>query len=217
MVIKARRELHARKGSDGTGGAKRLLMFDVGGVLLKYSESAHFSSIAHNIGADPKLLIPVATGLTQRMETGSLTLKEGEAALAKRFGARAAEVRWMDEFLNNSKPDERVVGLVGELYADHRMAITTNTVIAEYVRMFGSGGILRELRYHYMFASCYMGVRKPEAAFFLRVLGKTGTDADSALFIDDREANTSAAERLGIRSIRFGGYGSLAKEISEYI
>ncbi len=184
---------------------------------MKYSESAHFSDIAHNIGVDPELLIPIATGLTQRMETGALTIKEGEAALAKRFNSRASEVRWMEEFLNNSKPDERVVGLVGELYADHRIAITTNTVIAEYVAMFGREGILRELRYHYMFASCYMGVRKPDAAFFLRVLAKTGTDANSALFIDDREVNTAAAERLGIRSIRFGGYGRLVKEISEYI
>lgn len=52
-------------------------------------------------------------------------------------------------------------------------------------------------------ASHHLGVRKPDAVFYERLLEATEVAAHEALFVDDRDVNVEAAERLGIASHRF--------------
>ncbi|MBW3619077.1 MAG: HAD-IA family hydrolase [Actinobacteria bacterium] len=54
-------------------------------------------------------------------------------------------------------------------------------------------------------ASCHLGARKPDEAFYLRLLDALDVEAGEVAFVDDREANVVAAERLGIRVHRFAG------------
>lgn len=50
--------------------------------------------------------------------------------------------------------------------------------------------------------SSYLGLRKPEAVFYQCALDITQREPDQCVFIDDREENVAAAEKLGIRGIR---------------
>lgn len=50
--------------------------------------------------------------------------------------------------------------------------------------------------------SAYIGLRKPEAAFFNRVLEICQLPPAECVFIDDRQENVEGAERAGIRGIR---------------
>jgi HAD superfamily hydrolase (TIGR01509 family) len=52
-------------------------------------------------------------------------------------------------------------------------------------------------------ASCHLGVRKPEAAFYTSLLARLGRPADEVLFVDDREVNVAGAEAVGLRAHRF--------------
>lgn len=58
-------------------------------------------------------------------------------------------------------------------------------------------------RFEYVIASCHLGVRKPEADFYLGVLDRIGAAADDVLFVDDREVNVEAARDVGLRAHRF--------------
>ncbi|MBW3659104.1 MAG: HAD family phosphatase [Actinobacteria bacterium] len=58
-------------------------------------------------------------------------------------------------------------------------------------------------------ASCHLGVRKPEEAFFVRLLGRLDASADEVVFVDDREANVAGARAVGMRAHRFEGASSL--------
>jgi putative hydrolase of the HAD superfamily len=51
------------------------------------------------------------------------------------------------------------------------------------------------------FYSCDVGARKPEAAYFERVLEQLGIPAERVGFVDDVEANVEAARQLGIRAV----------------
>jgi len=50
--------------------------------------------------------------------------------------------------------------------------------------------------------SAYIGLRKPEPAFFTRALEISQRRPEQCVFIDDREENVAAAQKLGIHSIR---------------
>lgn len=58
-------------------------------------------------------------------------------------------------------------------------------------------------RFDRVLASHHLGVRKPDPAFFTRLLAEVGVRADEAVFVDDREVNVTAAEQVGLTSHRF--------------
>jgi putative hydrolase of the HAD superfamily len=58
-----------------------------------------------------------------------------------------------------------------------------------------------------------MGVSKPNPDFYRYILNDEGIKPEDALFVDDCEANVSAAKKLQIRSILFTDSHSLAHQI----
>ncbi|WP_052666364.1 HAD-IA family hydrolase [Nitriliruptor alkaliphilus] len=64
-------------------------------------------------------------------------------------------------------------------------------------------------RFERVLASHHLGVRKPDPAFFARLLDRIGAAADEAAFVDDREVNVAAAEEVGLTSHRFEDAASL--------
>ena len=51
------------------------------------------------------------------------------------------------------------------------------------------------------FFSCFLGVAKPEPAFFRTVLRDLGVEPGLALFVDDNPVNVATATELGVRSL----------------
>lgn len=58
-------------------------------------------------------------------------------------------------------------------------------------------------RFEQVLSSHHLGVRKPDAGFFERLLERIGADPEQAVFVDDRETNVLGAERAGIAGHRF--------------
>ena len=65
-------------------------------------------------------------------------------------------------------------------------------------------------------SSCWLGVRKPQRAFFERGLGIAQADPKSSLLIDDRDQNLAPAAALGMNTIRFTDAESLAQQLAGY-
>ncbi len=57
-------------------------------------------------------------------------------------------------------------------------------------------------------------VTKPDPKIYQILLKRTGLPAENILFIDDRQENLDAAERLGLRTILFRDADQLASELS---
>ncbi len=58
-------------------------------------------------------------------------------------------------------------------------------------------------------ASCHLGVRKPEPAFFEALLVRVGARVEETLFVDDREGNVEGARAVGLRAHHFTGVSRL--------
>ena len=64
-----------------------------------------------------------------------------------------------------------------------------------------------------VWASCELGVRKPDPAFYERVLEGLGESPSQCLFVDDREANCAAAQEVGIPAHHFEGAEGLRRRL----
>jgi len=71
---------------------------------------------------------------------------------------------------------------------------------------------LREL-FSLFFSSCYLGVRKPDAAIYRLALDVTQRAPGECLFVDDREPNVEPARALGMTVIHYTGADQLAREL----
>lgn len=58
-------------------------------------------------------------------------------------------------------------------------------------------------RFEAIVASCHLGARKPEPAFFAGLLATIERPAGAVVFVDDREVNVEAAAAYGLRAHQF--------------
>jgi putative hydrolase of the HAD superfamily len=65
------------------------------------------------------------------------------------------------------------------------------------------------------FSSCYVGLRKPELAIYLRALDILGCLPERVLFIDDRRENVAGGLAAGMKAIQFTGADALRAELQE--
>jgi putative hydrolase of the HAD superfamily len=61
--------------------------------------------------------------------------------------------------------------------------------------------------------SCYLGLRKPDAAIYQRAIDIVGRPAERILFIDDRPENVAGAAAAGLVAVRFTGEAALREEL----
>ncbi len=70
-----------------------------------------------------------------------------------------------------------------------------------------------DARFTAVWASCHLGVRKPDLAFYEALLARTGIPSHEGLFVDDREVNCVAAEQAGLSAHLFSGVGDLRRRL----
>lgn len=64
------------------------------------------------------------------------------------------------------------------------------------------------------FVSCDLGVRKPDAAYYDRVLAQLGVEGSACVFIDDRASNCAGARAAGMHAIEFEDAVSTRTQLS---
>lgn len=65
-----------------------------------------------------------------------------------------------------------------------------------------------------VYASCHLGVRKPDPAFFTAMLDDLGLSPQRCLFVDDRRGNVDAAENVGLQTHLFDGVEGLRARLA---
>src|SRR5437879_6248908 len=100
-----------------------------------------------------------------------------------------------------SKPDPVMLGLVAELKKQYglKVIITSNEgreLVMYRIPLFG----LDTLADFFIF-SCFINVRKPDAAFYRMALDLVQVPPAEVVYLDDREMFVEVARGLGIRGI----------------
>lgn len=183
-----------------------LVVFDIGGVLVKVAESWAETLRRAGVDAPPALLARMAevdwVPVMVAYETGRL---EPEAFAERVVALSGLEVdavrRVMDAWLVG--PYDGVEELVEALErAPVETACLSNTNARHWALMTGrSHSSIPLARLDYRFASHQIGHLKPGAEAYAAVERGTGRSAEAILFFDDREPNVAAALARGWQGV----------------
>ena len=114
-------------------------------------------------------------------------------------------------FLFHPVMNEKTVKIIENLKkAGHRVVCGTNTISGHYQNHVENGDYAF---FDQTYASCLMGVAKPDPAFYRFILLAEEAEARNTVFIDDRIENVESAAGTGIKAIHFTSPEDLQKEI----
>jgi putative hydrolase of the HAD superfamily len=180
------------------------IVFDLGGVVVKWQPE----SIVAKCFADPETRARVQREIMMHpdwleLDRGTLSQETAAERAARRTGLSEAAVM---NFLRRVPAELVVVPQTVELIrrlnaAGHRLYCLSNMAFASIEHL--------EKAYDFweLFAgkviSCRLNLCKPEPAIYEYLLKTYDLTAEGTVFIDDIEANLTAAAQFGIQTIRF--------------
>jgi putative hydrolase of the HAD superfamily len=140
------------------------------------------------------------------LETGRMTedtfLRALEAQLSAALSRPVRLHGFGELYFEQLHPNQAMIDYMRDLRArGYRMAICTNNV-REWEPLWRAKLPVDEI-FDVIVDSAFVGSRKPEQRIFEITLERLGVTAASALFVDDVEANCSAARALGLSAVWF--------------
>ncbi|MEM3828160.1 MAG: HAD family phosphatase [Conexivisphaerales archaeon] len=192
------------------------IIFDVGGVIIKYDNSDYYSNyLAKKTGLDAKeIQRRIESSLLPLFAVAQISKAEFYKGVAKAVGISEKEVKWADYYANHAKINKQVISLIKRLKRKYKIAYFSNVDAAMYARMREKLNPYAAL-FDFKFASCKLHVAKPDPVAFRTVLEKMGVHASDTLFIDDCAEYVRGARAIGMKAILFKDNISLIKDLSK--
>lgn len=190
-----------RAGSGRLDGAYPVVIFDVGGVLIRTSPSEHYRMLARATGLEWTRIARRlrASGIEAAFERGWLSgieFTDGLRRLLDRPRLLVADVAraWRPVL---PEVDPLLAAAAERLAAEGRLVLAGNMNTYQWpmarARLCDAGVVARA------YVSFRLGAAKPERRFFEAILRELpGAASDGAIYVDDQLRNIVAAQRLGL-------------------
>lgn len=179
------------------------LLIDLGGVLyeiqVQKTLQAYYDLIPSQVKQqDPKKLFH--NPLFKKLDQGEIEIDELAVGLIKEWqlDVKPDVIKqvWLD-LLVGLYPNR--IELIQELSKTYHIALLSNTSRYHYQHYIEECKPMFEAMDE-LFFSFDMGLTKPDAAIFHRVLEQMQWKADETLFLDDSPSNIKGAEKLGLQT-----------------
>jgi putative hydrolase of the HAD superfamily len=193
------------------------VFFDIGGVLGTNGwDREQRARALQKFGVEDEDFEHRHHQVVSEFETGAMSLEEYldvTVFYTPRLFSREDFELYM---LSLSEPNPYSIEVAKHLAATGRVRLMTmnnESAVLNVYRIDHFG--LKEI-FPTFLSSCWLGVRKPQRAFFERGLGIAQADPAASLLIDDRDQNLAPAASLGMHTIRFTDAELLARQLTEY-
>lgn len=193
--------------------AIKAVFFDIGNVLLRFSNKRILRKIAWAVGRHPlKVARHLWKGrIVDRIERGEVIGEEIHGLFVSELGYEGDFARfktlWCDHFTLDRGSFAILKNLSGRMPT--YLLSNTNALHIEHIReryrfpALVKGAILsHELR-----------LRKPQREIYEAALRMSGTAPEETVFIDDLEENCEGARKVGLHAIRYRGAKDLKKRL----
>jgi len=194
----------------------KAVIFDVCDVIIDFSET-HITWLSKKIGIDYERAGKVIEPLVKSMETGKLKLRDAERIFSKKFDLPLGSLMWAKGFSENASPNIEVINILKDLSKNYKIGVITNSSVIEYYesRKLVLKSLIQKKFIKEIIASCYFGVRKPDARIFKEMLRRLKVNPEEAVFIDNRIDNVEGAAKLGIHAILFTNADKLKEDLKD--
>lgn len=201
------------------------IIFDLGDVIINIDvpeTTQAFADLAQRSFDEIQTLI-TQNSVFQKFETGQLSSDEFRDYVRTLFRRSDWTDAMIDEAWNAlllDIPPQRVAKIQSLAQKGYRLFLLSNTnpihVEATHEILRAATGVAR---LHDLFEKTYlsyeMGVMKPDAAIYERLLADAGIEAQETLFLDDNAHNIAAANACDIQTIHVQKPTSIVEYLAE--
>lgn len=185
----------------------RAIIFDMGGVLMRTEDAQPRLELAKRFGMTRQELENAVFNhpAAQQAERGLLAIEEAWKAIAQSMGLPTAEVpAFRKQFFGGDRVDFTLIDFIQKLRGRFRTALLSNTWIVDMPAYLAEDLQIPDT-FDVVISSAKYQVAKPDPAIFRLALEALECAPDEAVFVDDFEANITAAAMLGIQTVHFRG------------
>jgi FMN phosphatase YigB (HAD superfamily) len=191
----------------------RLVAFDLGGVMIEVDELIPVATFADLSGrsADEAFAAIYAPEKKRLIETGSITSGEHARRAIEILGLTMNDQEFWQIHCTSHTPQIAVGQIIAAVAQHSHITIASNLPEPHWE------WTLANLHYAHLFdppiLSFELGVMKPDAGYFEKMLQLANADAAKVFFTDDLRQNVAAATAAGIRAFQFTGPEKLLSDL----
>jgi putative hydrolase of the HAD superfamily len=197
--------------------SKTAVFFDVGGVLLTNGwdhESRKFATQRFNL--DWNEFEPLHEKYADALDMGLISVNTYLEKVIFDKPRDFSKTDFYDFMKSRSIPNDGTINIAAQIAAQKKYLMSTlnneSTDLNLYrIEKFGLGSIFQTF-----LSSCFLGVKKPDPAIYIRALLVTNKRPQETIFIDDRQENLEVPEQLGMGVIHFKDPRQLASDLGEF-
>lgn len=198
-------------------GETALVLFDLDGVLVHYSQQARLDVLAERSGKDAAAVKAALfdSGLESDSDRG-LYSPQGQAdELSSRLGARLSVEDCVSARKVSMTVDPTMLALAQQTAKHAGVAILTNNglMLRDYLPQICAP--LFPLFSARVFCSAQFKIEKPDPEIFRRCLAALGVAEARTFFVDDNPANAEGARQAGLQAQHFTGPSALRAALAE--
>lgn len=194
-----------------------VILFDIGGVLLTngWDHGERAAAVAH-FGLDAAALEAHHAEVMDAWERGAIDLSQ-YLNTAVFYEPRAFSRSEFFSFMlaQSQRLPHGALHILAELAASKCCLVGALNNEARETNEFRFGHFGLRRYFKVAFSSCYVGLRKPEPAIYLRALDILGSKPERVLFIDDRAENVAGGLEAGMKAIQFTDADALRAALIE--
>ncbi|MBI2570728.1 MAG: HAD family phosphatase [Candidatus Schekmanbacteria bacterium] len=192
--------------------APRVLLFDLGGVLIELDAFARLQAICPDSPGEDCIRIRwLASPALRAFELGRIGADEFARQFVCEWRLPWSPERFLREFEHWPRalyPGAETLLLA--LRARYRVCCLTNSNELHLAARPELGTLFDDL-----FSSHRLGLVKPDPAIFHRVVELLGVPAEAIVFFDDAPPNVESASRVGLQAHHVMGFPALAARVAE--
>lgn len=202
----------------------KAVIFDVGAVLFlaKSKKKGNLLSsfreaclLLKNVNANLEQVYEDTRDIYFKSSLGKISKKETLKRFSEKLGTspEKTEKAFEEVYRKNTIENEKLYNYALKLKKNgYKIGISS-------IQFHLSKKILIPKKYYGHFdalqISCEDGLRKPDKKAFEFILKKLKTEPEESLFIDDKQENLDAAEKLGMKAILFKNNRQLIKDLKK--
>lgn len=195
--------------------AIKLVLFDIGGVLINYERAFRNASIEQNIpyeligNAFDKYDKEITSGQITPQELYLKCLEENNLKANKNYD-------FTDSWIRDYSSIKPTYDLIHKLKPVYQVGLFSN-IYKNMIPVLKKKKLIPDIAYDFLFISCDTGLQKPDMESYEHVLETTKLEPSQILFVDDRDDNLAVAEYLRWKTFKFSKTdpASSAKKLTE--
>jgi len=181
----------------------KFIYFDIGGVMLDFSDVFFGSTKKFNIPINELMEFWLGDNSADEMTRGKLIPQDFWMQAIKKFNLKNAEdFNFIESWMADYRPITAIHQLAKELLKKYKIGLISNIYPGMMPKLIELG-MVADVGYSAVVLSYETGLRKPEKEIYKLATDLSGVKPEEILLIDDREDFLEGAKRYGWNTILF--------------